>query len=496
MNMGGLGMSTQAALDTAATIELSKAGYSDFKERRWVPVFMFLVDVVAIEAALYFGYLARHALSIWWPIYLGPNTYQGLILGVLVVPVAYYLAGLHPGYGLSNIERLRRRLVVTISVFGILIVWDYIGQSGTWSRGLVLATFVFAIVLTPVLDALARRFLIGKSIWGVPVLLIGTGHQGVALARVLRDEPGLGYVPIGFLERNSTGNATEVAGIPVFGHVSDAAKFSHVVRTVILTSPKSAPNGLGRMIKDLPFPRVIVVVPELTQFPSLWATTRDLGGILALELPQNLLIRRNRLIKHISDYVLTVPLFLVSLPVLAGAALLIKISSPGPVFFAQEREGLGHRTFRMRKLRTMYRDSEARLADHLAENPNSREEWETYMKLKHDPRVVPGIGRWLRKTSIDELPQLWDVLRGKMSLIGPRPFPPYHLEFFTAQSRELRAHIRPGITGLWQVMARSDAGIKAQEELDMYYIRNWSLWLDLFILIRTIPAVLNQRGAR
>ncbi len=97
MNMGGLGMSTQAALDTAATIELSKAGYSDFKERRWVPVFMFLVDVAAIEAALYFGYLARHALSIWWPIYLGPNTYQGLILGVLVVPVAYYLAGLHPG---------------------------------------------------------------------------------------------------------------------------------------------------------------------------------------------------------------------------------------------------------------------------------------------------------------------------------------------------------------------------------------------------------------
>jgi lipopolysaccharide/colanic/teichoic acid biosynthesis glycosyltransferase len=225
-------------------------------------------------------------------------------------------------------------------------------------------------------------------------------------------------------------------------------------------------------------------------------STRDLSGILALELPQNLLLRRNRAIKQISDYVLTIPLFLVSLPVLAIAALCIKLASRGPVFYAQEREGLGHRSFRMWKLRTMYRDAEDRLEGHLAENPQYRVEWENHMKLKQDPRIIPGVGRWLRKTSIDELPQLWDVLRGKMSLIGPRPFPKYHLEKFTDQSRELRAHIRPGITGLWQIIARSDADIKVQEELDMYYIRNWSLWLDLYILVRTIPAVIKQKGAQ
>ncbi len=456
---------------------------------------MFIVDVAAIELALYLGYLVRYALTPWWPIYLGPHTYEGLILGVLVVPVAYYLVGLHPGYGVGSIEHFRRRLTVTISVFGMLLVWDHIAQSGTWSRGLILATFAIALALTPLMSALARKFLIKRSLWGIPVLLIGTGIQGVTLARILREEPELGYVPIGFLERSSGGDVAEVAGLPVVGHVSDAAKLKHIAQTVILTSPKSAPNGFGHMVRDLPFPRILMV-PELTQFPSLWVSTRDLSGVLALELPQNLLLRRNRVIKQVSDYVLTLPLFVVSLPVLVVAAVLIKLASRGPIFFAQERDGLGHRSFRMWKLRTMYRDAEDRLEGHLAENPNFRVEWENHMKLKQDPRIVPGIGQWLRKTSIDELPQLWDVLRGKMSLIGPRPFPRYHLEKFTDQSRELRAHIRPGITGLWQIVARSDADIKAQEELDMYYIRNWSLWLDLYILVHTVPAVLKQKGAQ
>lgn len=500
-------MSTQAAFGDAAAGNFGEAhvmadsGQSDaagigiFKERRWIPAFMFLVDVVAIEASLSLAYVLRQSLTTWWPVSLGPQTYEGLILAVLVVPIAYYLVGLHPGYGMGSVEHFRRRLTVTISVFGMLLIWDYLAQSGTWSRGVILATFVVAICLTPLLDALARKFLIRTSRWGVPVLLIGTGEEGVKLARILREEPALGYVPIGFLERSSRGGAHQLAGLPVLGQVSDAAKLRHLAQTAILTSPNSAPNGFGYMVKDLPFPRIIMV-PALTQFPSLWVTTRDLSGILALELPQNLLLRRNRVIKQISDYVLTIPLFLISLPVLAVAALCIKFTSPGPVFYAQEREGLGHRKFRMWKLRTMYQDAEERLEHHLAKNPQYQREWENHMKLRQDPRIIPGIGRQLRKTSIDELPQLWDVLRGKMSLIGPRPFPRYHLERFSDETRELRAQIRPGITGLWQIVARSDADIKMQEELDMYYVRNWSLWLDLYILIRTIPAVLNQRGAQ
>ncbi len=488
-------MSAQLALSDAAASERGRVRYSDFKERRWVPAFMFLVDVAAVESALLFGYLARYALSFWWPINLTPSTYSGLIAAVLVVPVSYYVIGLHPGYGLGGIERLRRRLTVTVFVFGVLITWDYIFQGGGWSRGVTLATFAFVLVLAPIFETLGRGYLIRKGLWGVPILLAGTGEKGAMIARILRDEPGLGFVPIGFLTQDSGEGITELEDLPVLGHVSQAVALKAQVETVILTAPEDSPNGFGQLTRDLPFPRVIVV-PNLSECPSLWVNARDLGGVLALELRQNLLIPRNQTIKWISDYVLTIPLFLVSLPILAGAAACIKIANPGPAFFQQERDGLDGRKFRMWKLRTMYPDAEARLEEYLRKNPGPRKEWQTHMKLRNDPRVIPRVGAWLRVTSIDELPQFWNVLRGEMSLVGPRPFPRYHLDMFTAEFREFRASVRPGITGLWQVTERSEADLKAQEVLDSYYIRNWSLWLDLYTFVRTITAVLGRNGAR
>ena len=465
-----------------------------FKQRRWVMALMFIIDIVAIEIILYFGYLTRLSLTTWWPIPLEPHTYEGLILALLVVPIGYWAAGLYPGYGVRGVELFRRRLTITISVFGTLLIWDYVVQAGSWSRGIVLLTCVFAVVLMPLLDDLVRKLLIRAGIWGEPVLLVGTSKEGVDLSQFLRNHPALGYVPIGFLGRPDDLKTSEVAGLPVFGAVTDAAKFRPFIKTVIMSSTKDAPNGFGQMVKDLPFPRIIIL-PDLTQLPSLWVTTQDLGGRLALELPQNLLLPHNRFIKLASDYVLTIPLFVISLPVMVLAAMCIKIVTRGPVLYAQRREGLGGRMFNMWKLRTMFEDADTRLDRHLVENPEFQNEWDKYMKLRHDPRVIPGIGRWLRKTSIDELPQLWNVLLGKMSLVGPRPFPSYHLERFTNESRELRTYVRPGITGLWQIEGRSNADISLQQDLDMYYIRNWSLWLDLYILVCTISAVIKQKGA-
>jgi lipopolysaccharide/colanic/teichoic acid biosynthesis glycosyltransferase len=217
--------------------------------------------------------------------------------------------------------------------------------------------------------------------------------------------------------------------------------------------------------------------------------------VLGLEVKKNLLVPGNRLLKRLLDYAIAAPVFLASLPVLAVAAGWIKMASPGPVLFRQEREGPKGKRIMMLKLRTMHLDAERLLAEYLERNPEEKLNWLRFFKLKNDPRVLPRIGWFLRRYSLDELPQLWNVLRGEMSLVGPRPFPYYHLDQFPASFRNLRASVMPGVTGLWQVTARSDGDLKVQEVEDTYYIRNWSPWLDIYILLRTVHTVLTAKGA-
>jgi lipopolysaccharide/colanic/teichoic acid biosynthesis glycosyltransferase len=260
-----------------------------------------------------------------------------------------------------------------------------------------------------------------------------------------------------------------------------------------------AKDDIGRLLHELNFPRVIVV-PDLAAIASMWVTARDLsgalgGGCLGLEIKKNLLLRRNTALKRFMDQAIALPLFIASLPVMAIAAVWIKMSSRGPVFYRQMREGFDGRRIPVWKLRTMYVDADAVLEGWLESHPGDRVEWKRYFKLRHDPRVLPGIGKILRRTSLDELPQLWAILKGEMSLVGPRPFPDYHLSQFTSDFRSLRTRVLPGLTGLWQVSARSDGDVTTQQALDTYYIRNWSPWLDLYILARTVAAVLLARGA-
>ncbi len=201
-----------------------------------------------------------------------------------------------------------------------------------------------------------------------------------------------------------------------------------------------------------------------------------------------------RIFKRAADLILAVALGIFLLPLIVLIAVVIKCVSRGPVFFSQERLGHDGKPFRMWKFRTMVADAERRLDDYL-DDPLLYREWITSFRLKDDPRIIPVIGPLLRKSSLDELPQLWNVLLGEMSFVGPRPLPVYHLEQFDDEFRELRAAVLPGITGQWQVCSRDHSAAEMFQKWDTYYVRNWSIWLDVQILFRTPWAVFSGKGA-
>ena len=212
---------------------------------------------------------------------------------------------------------------------------------------------------------------------------------------------------------------------------------------------------------------------------------------------RSLALRRNRLLKQVIDHLVALPLSFLSAPIIAILSLWIMAVSKGSPFYAQFRAGKNERPFKVWKLRTMYPDAEQQLEQYLGSNPHAREEWERYFKLTNDPRILPGVGHFLRRSSLDELPQLFNVLRGEMSLVGPRPLSKKELDqSFDASFQALRSSVTPGITGLWQVSARADGDQQVQQALDTYYIRNWSIWIDFYILSRTLGAVIAGRGAR
>jgi Undecaprenyl-phosphate galactose phosphotransferase WbaP len=452
-----------------------------FRERRWVGAVLALGDVVALELSFVLGYLLRLGAQRWYPAGLGPSQLRGIAIGLLLLPAAHLLAGLYPGYGLHPIERLRLRMKTGSTVLAILMVWDYLIQHGDWSRGVLLAAALLSLVLLVAVESLLIRWLNQKGYWGTPVLVVGPPRSRSSLAEKLHKQEFLGLSPTLSLDES------ELPG----------ARMDEVARTVriaVVAIPNATPGQIASLLEILPFPRVIVV-DVFSGLQSQWVTPVDLGGTLGLELKRNLLLRRNRSLKRVLDLVLGLPLFLASVPLIALFSLWIKKASPGPAFYMQERQGHGGKTIRVWKLRTMHLNADQHLAAWVERNPQQRLEWERFFKLRDDPRILPGVGKILRRYSLDELPQFWNVLAGDMSLVGPRPFPFYHLEHFDSEFRRLRSQVRPGITGLWQINGRSEGDLKTQESLDTYYIRNWSIWMDVHILASTLRAVLKGSGA-
>lgn len=465
-----------------------------FYESGWVCWAVVLADLVSLEISLGLGYLVRLGVQEYLPAAIGPDQIRGLVLGVLLMPIVGAYIELYPGYFLGPVERLRRRTYAVAGVFGALVVFDSIVLSALWSRGILLAAFCFALVIPTLVQMLLRQRLVARGLWGVPAVILGAGEAGERICRQLRKEKDFGLVPVCLLDNDSSTWGQRVDGVPVLGPLRMAPQLNHYVRVAITALPEMSSREISRLVGQLPFTR-IVIVPDLPGIGAHWVTARDIGGYLGLEVQRNLLVPRNRFLKRLLDFAVGIPAIILSLPIIAVLALWIKKTSAGSPFYAQEREGLHGARIRVWKMRTMHPNSDALLKAHLRESPEAAEEWRLRFKLRNDPRLIPVVGSFLRRTSLDELPQLWNLLRGEMSLVGPRPFPRYHLEEFSEEFCSLRNSVLPGISGLWQVSGRSNGDLAVQEALDVYYIKNWSLWLDAYILFRTVQAVVSGRGA-
>ena len=298
-----------------------------------------------------------------------------------------------------------------------------------------------------------------------------------------------------FPPARARGMFAEVEGVPVVGDLSLAPVLSKrlKIRYAILAMPGLDSQKLLRLSEQVgSFFTHMLIIPDLFGFGTLGVPAREIGGVLGLEVQQRLLLPTSRLAKRTLDVGLTVFGSICISPLIVLLALLIKLDSRGPILYWQPRLGRDGRTFQAAKFRSMYGDGEARLRAILDGDPKLKAEYEEFHKLARDPRVT-RIGRILRKYSLDELPQLLSVVRGDMSLVGPRPYLEREVKDMEGQEIViLRA--TPGMTGMWQVSDRNTTGFSERLKMDVNYVRNWSPWLDIYILARTLEVVLRGTG--
>jgi len=399
---------------------------------------------------------------------------------------------LYPSIGMSFWEESKKILKSTMVAFAAVVIMTFITKTSVnFSRTVVVMAFLISIVMLPAMRKSMRTFLRMMGLWEKAIVLIGTEAAAREVLCNLKKHPDWGYVPTGVVLQKGE---TAPEGIRVIGYVENMRTLSFRVDEVIVAMPDVSRKKLVNIVENASrFAPVVKVVADLHGLASVGVRTHDLDGMLLLEMEDRLALRKNRVMKRVFDLACSVFCLAVLSPVFALVAFLVKLDSKGPVFFGHTRVGRGGKEFTCFKFRTMVPDAQQVLEDLLENDPEARSQWQKDYKLKDDPRIT-RVGRILRKTSLDELPQLWNVLKGEMSLIGPRPIVADEIEMYGQKSKYF-FKVTPGITGLWQVSGRNDVDYHERVLLDEYYAKNWSVWLDIEILLRTIGAVVKKHGA-
>jgi Undecaprenyl-phosphate galactose phosphotransferase WbaP len=433
---------------------------------------MLLVDICALSTVYWLAVIGRRLITPG-SVHFYIEVFPGLTFFVL----AFAIHDLYPGVLLHPAEEIRRVFHCISIVFLLVLCTTFFWHNAvSYSRSIVLVMWALGAPAILLARKSARYLLCRYRWWGIPAVVFGSGASaGRVLNALSNRQLGVRVTAV-------------VSGDRFHPNCCGVADYA------ILAEPPQSKGALHRMIQDqCRGYRHVLLVLGLDGICSLGVSARDLGGEIGFEVPQRLFHRTAGIMKRTLDLALTVPALLAFSPVFLVIAMVVKLTSRGPAFYGHTRHGRDGKQFKALKFRTMFQDAESILLEHFHRHPEELAEWESEQKLKRDPRVT-RVGRLLRRSSLDELPQLFNVFLGQMSLVGPRPIVSAEISKY-GRGYGLYSRVRPGITGLWQVSGRSNTGYPERVALDEYYVRNWSIWLDTYILVRTINTVVSAEGA-
>jgi Undecaprenyl-phosphate galactose phosphotransferase WbaP len=419
---------------------------------------------------------------------------------IILCLCGFFLFGLYPGFSMSPVEEMKK-LTVSSSIIFLVISVDtfWFNDSERYNYLYFFIIWISSLALVPLGRSLTRSISSRFGFIGEPTVVIGYGQLSKEVVRHLKDNEMVGLRPVAMIDLQQSKDNRFDDEVHVF-QMNDPSKlqdFSHLsgIKTAImvlsecpqeyfLAASKIQENGFHRMI----------FIPNEQEIGSLAVKSFDLGSYTGYEVKWGLFINSSvRLLKRLMDIVFVISGGILIFPFLLLIAIIVKIDSRGSVFYGSTRIGKGKRKFKAWKFRTMVPNADQLLSEYLEKDQQIRAEWENSYKLRNDPRIT-RVGKVLRKLSLDEFPQIWNVLVGEMSLVGPRPKLIAELESY-GDGLELYSLVQPGITGLWQVSGRNDSSYEYRIRLDKYYISNWSIWLDLYILALTVKAVFAGKGA-
>ena len=408
----------------------------------------------------------------------------------------FQIMGLYPGVSLAPAEELRRFFIGSFMAFGGIILsryienhhWDAVNSAFTISA-------VFSIFIFLILRSIFHWFLHKTRLGGIPAVVYGSGETGKLVIDRMINSPKTGYIPVLILDDDTQGG-DEYNEIPIIHDTSLGPEIvkRYNIKMAIIAMPALDPVSLKHLFSNsISAFRYNVHIPDFFNVTNIWMGMRDFDGVLGFVTSSRLKMPWNHGIKRIMDVSMVTIGGIIILPFLILTALLVKITSPGPVLYKHERLGKNGKPFAAYKFRSMVTDADERLQKLLESDETVRKEWEESHKLKNDPRITP-IGKFLRRASIDEFPQLLNILKGEMSLVGPRPITEEEVVKYGEDYSRIFS-VTPGLTGLWQVSGRSEKDYAARVSYDTYYLQSWSVWLDIWIILKTFSVVFRGRGA-